>query len=89
MSAQETNVWPEVLSVGTLGMLEAKTETDFAFVVDSQEVRPMAKDLGVEDEQFNAFFALVGDGDFTVVYGMFGDTPYTDKMLYRVYPKES
>lgn len=58
--------------------------SEMQFISDSQEVELIKHDLDIEEKEFNSFFVLVENGDYSEVYGMFGIIPYTDNTVYKV-----
>jgi len=51
------------------------------FISDSQDTEAVKKDFGAE---FDSFFVEIGDGDYLIVYGMYGIIPYLNKHVYKI-----
>jgi hypothetical protein len=54
------------------------------FISDSQHVRPINEVFGTD---FDAFFVMVEDGDFSAVWGMRGIIPDLQRRVEQVWPK--
>lgn len=61
----------------------AKMGPELQFVVDSQDVDALAKDvMGAGD--YDSFFVGTSNGDYTEVWGMCGIIPYNSKLVTRL-----
>ena len=55
------------------------------FVSDSQDVDAVKDHIGLADEyDYDSFFVVVANGDYTAVWGMVGIVPYLTKPVYRL-----
>jgi len=56
---------------------------EYSFVSDSQDTAPIKADVaGAKD--YDAFFVLAVDGEYTEVWGMVGIVPYRSKLVTRL-----
>jgi hypothetical protein len=56
---------------------------EYSYVSDSQDTAPIKADVaGAKD--YDAFFVLAVDGDYTEVWGMVGIVPYHSKLVTRL-----
>jgi hypothetical protein len=56
---------------------------EYTFVSDSQDTAPIKADIaGAKD--YDAFFVLLGDGEYTEVWGMAGIVPFRSKLVTRL-----
>ena len=56
---------------------------EYNFVSDSQDTAPIKASVAGADA-YDAFFVLVGDGDYTEVWGMAGIVPYKSKLASQL-----
>lgn len=55
------------------------------FVSDSQDTEAIKADYPIAVvEDFDSFFVVAGEGEYTAVWGMYGIVPKLDKMVYRI-----
>ena len=56
-------------------------------VSDSQDIRETLESIGIKDNgQWGCLFAIVGDGDYTAVWGCGSSVPYTFLSVTSLYP---
>lgn len=69
-------------------MTVGKLRGPYQFVSDSQDVAEIKHNLGRElagsQNEFDSFFVVVEDGDYSKVWGMTGIVPLNSKRLYRI-----
>jgi hypothetical protein len=56
---------------------------EYSFVSDSQDTAPI-KESVPDAKNYDAFFVLSGDGEYTAVWGMVGIVPYRSKLVTRL-----
>lgn len=59
---------------------------DVAFVCDSQDVAAIKSGLPKSQQVYDSYFALIGDGEYTELYGMFGTVPWHTRQIYQLIP---
>lgn len=64
-----------------LAFMEMDGSASYQFVSDSQDVAPINELTG---KDFDAYFILIGDGEYKEAYGMYGIVPTFDKLLTKV-----
>lgn len=58
---------------------------DAVFVSDSQDTAAIKAEYPVAVvEDFDSFFVVVEDGEYTAIWGMYGIVPRNDKAVYRI-----
>lgn len=62
---------------------DLKFREDLTLVNDSQEVRMILYDVGVE-EKFDGLFLKVEDATYTEMYGFYGAVPTLTKTIYKI-----
>ena len=64
----------------SIGNLPAETD----FIVDSQDTQSVKDYLGPIAAEYDSFFVIVDNGDYSAVWGMFNIVPWLYKSVYRI-----
>jgi hypothetical protein len=54
------------------------------FMSDSQDVKAIKTYVGEIANEFDAFFVVLGDGEYLAVYGIYGVIPYLTKTVTKI-----
>jgi hypothetical protein len=54
------------------------------FLCYSLEADSIKEDIGKIANEFDAFFVIIGEGEYTDVWGIHGCIPYLDKVAYKI-----
>lgn len=55
-----------------------------SFLVDTQDVEPIKQYFGDIAQDYDSFFVISDNGDYTAVWGMYNIVPWLDKPVYRI-----
>jgi hypothetical protein len=58
--------------------------SELMFVSDSQDVAPIKEHIGESAAEYDAFFVLAENGDYSEVWGIVGIVPRTAKLATRL-----
>lgn len=79
---------PRVKDIKYIGTIESVMENrpDFTLLTDSQDVEAIWDYFGNDEDvkQFDGFFAKIGGGDYSRVYGFYGSVPFNWKEIYDI-----
>lgn len=54
------------------------------FLSDSQDTESICNDIGDIAQEYDSFFVIVGEGEYTAIWGMYGIVPWLDRPVYRL-----
>jgi hypothetical protein len=79
---------PKVKDIKYMGLIESvmQHQPDFMLTTDSQDVEAIWDYFGNDEDvkQFDGFFVKIKDGDYSRVYGFYGNVPFNWKEIYEV-----
>lgn len=62
----------------------AEKYPDAQFVSTTQDVMAVKEYIGKKAEGFDSFFAVIENGDYEVLCGMYGIVPFNDRPVYPI-----
>jgi len=74
----------ESSNVGDIKSVSDLEDHKYQFISDSQEVASVLENIGIDPDEYDSVFAVIGDGDYEEVWGMSGIVPHLNKRVERL-----